>query len=71
MQLENQTRELCGREVPGGREKHLRRHLDNAVAYLDLIATGGEDPGWSATAWEWIERCERALAALDDAERVN
>jgi hypothetical protein len=36
--------------------------LKNARSYLKLLERGGDDPSWSATARDWIERCEQVLA---------
>ena len=59
------TCELCGREIVAERAEHYRGHLENAQAYLDLLKRRGGDPSWSATAREWIERCEKMLAELE------
>jgi hypothetical protein len=56
---------LCGREVVPNTGEHYRGHLENARAYLELVESRGGDPSWSATAREWIERCEKVLADLE------
>jgi hypothetical protein len=59
--------ELCGREIVADRAEHYRVHLEHALGYLELAdkRKRGGDPSWSATAREWIERCETMLAELE------
>ena len=56
---------LCGREIKADQAEHYRGHLENARTYLELVQRGGGDGSWSATAHEWIERCETILADLE------
>jgi hypothetical protein len=59
------TCDLCGREIVADRAKHYRGHLEHAQGYLELVETRGGDQSWSATAREWIERCETMLAETE------
>jgi hypothetical protein len=57
--------ELCGREIVANPAEHYRGHLDHARAYLQLVESRGGNPSWSATAREWIKRCETMLAGIE------
>jgi hypothetical protein len=59
--------ELCGRENVANRADHYQAHLEHARVYLQLVEKRkrGGDPSWSATAREWIERCETMLDELE------
>ena len=57
--------DLCGREIVTDRAEHYRGHLENARAHLQLVEKGGGDSSWSATAREWIDRCETMLGDLE------